>query len=371
MSEMTEKQYLKWLKRFHLDAPYDWENKERNVDNYIDLMINRSQSMFSYKNLPETIDPHYLELLLQTRGSCIFTKIEESDIKQDQDTRFIPGGYYIFPAGLGGVLDFNGRPTYATFANARLNKSYQLKIGEECVLIRNDTLMEGLLPLYAKFATLLNESDITMVLADINARVQSVILASDDVSADRAKQYLKDLKDGRLGVISGNMLFDAIKSVPISDKASDTLTNLIEYHQYILANYYQVIGLNANYNMKREALNSGESGLNEDALRPFVDDMLRERADAIAEINELYGLDIEVQLSSSWRTELISQQMGMYDLMREEPDEDDVLTEDDPEIDPVPVSEEIEETEEILKGEEEDEDNGGDRDGENEIFDND
>ena len=366
MSEMTEREYLRYLKKRGLLIPYDYKNKDVNIENYIDLMLNRSQSMFHYENLPETINAEWLELLLQTRGSCIFTKIEESDIKQDVDSRHIEGGYYVFAAGLGGVLDFNGLPTFATLANARLTKSFQLKLGEECVLVRNDTLMEGLLPIYAKYATLLNESDITMFMADVNARTQTMLISSDDTSAKRAKEYLEDLLKGNLGVIAGNVMFDAVKPLPISDKASDTLTNLIEYHQYILANYYQSIGLNANYNMKREALNSGESGLNEDALRPLVDDMLRCRAKAIDEINKLYELDIKVQLSSSWRTEMISQKMAVYDLMKEEPDENEVLLEE-PEIDPVVVEEEERTTDEPIEEIKE----GGDRDGENEIFDND
>ena len=60
------------------------------------------------------------------------------------------------------------------------------------------------------------------------------------------------------------------------------------------------LGLNANYNMKRERLNMGETSMNIDLLLPYVDDMLRERQTAAKKINEMYGTTVTVELNSSW-----------------------------------------------------------------------
>ena len=52
--------------------------------------------------------------------------------------------------------------------------------------------------------------------------------------------------------------------------------------------------------MKRESINAGESQLNNDALLPLVDDMLKVRQDAIEKVNAMYGTDIKITLASSW-----------------------------------------------------------------------
>ena len=63
------------------------------------------------------------------------------------------------------------------------------------------------------------------------------------------------------------------------------------------------LGLNANFNMKRERINTAESELNQDALLPLVDDMLAMRKKACEDINAMYGLNIDVEKNSSWKEE--------------------------------------------------------------------
>ena len=61
--------------------------------------------------------------------------------------------------------------------------------------------------------------------------------------------------------------------------------------------------MNANYNMKRESINSNESQLNNDFLLPFIDQMYFERKKSIDKINDKYGLNIVVEFNSSWEVE--------------------------------------------------------------------
>ena len=79
------------------------------------------------------------------------------------------------------------------------------------------------------------------------------------------------------------------------------LGDLIEQEQYLKASWYNELGLNANYNMKREALNSAESTINNDILFPLIDEMLKQRQIACEQINALFGTDISVELDSSWK----------------------------------------------------------------------
>ena len=66
------------------------------------------------------------------------------------------------------------------------------------------------------------------------------------------------------------------------------------------ASFFNDIGLQANYNMKRESINDSEAGMNEESLKPFIDDMLESRQEAIKRINEQFDTNISVKLSSSW-----------------------------------------------------------------------
>ena len=91
-------------------------------------------------------------------------------------------------------------------------------------------------------------------------------------------------------------------------EVADCLIPLIEYHQYTKASFLNDIGLNANYNMKREAINSNESNLNDDMLRPFIDDMLKMREEAIEEINKKYDLNISVSFNSAWASNEIEEE---------------------------------------------------------------
>ena len=72
-----------------------------------------------------------------------------------------------------------------------------------------------------------------------------------------------------------------------------TIKELIELKQYLTGSWYNEIGLNANFNMKREAINESEADLNEDAL-------LQMRIDGWERFNKMFGTNVKVKLSSSW-----------------------------------------------------------------------
>ena len=52
--------------------------------------------------------------------------------------------------------------------------------------------------------------------------------------------------------------------------------------------------------MKRERLTEAEAEMNDDGLYPLVDDMLNHRREMVKEMNNLFGLDVQVEFNSSW-----------------------------------------------------------------------
>ena len=86
-----------------------------------------------------------------------------------------------------------------------------------------------------------------------------------------------------------------------SQSSQMQLKDTIETKQYLMGSWLNELGLNANYNMKREAINESEADLNEDSLLPMIDDMLEQRKLLCENLNKKFGTNISVELSSSWK----------------------------------------------------------------------
>lgn len=265
---------------------YNHLDKRKNVADMVTYMFNRSNIMFKYHNLPETIPETELEKLLQTNGFAIVGKIN--------------GDLYAINGGLGGETDVYNRPTIATVSVPYFNFNDTWVIDKDCVVIKNDSNAIGLIPMFVKYCTLMNENEITMMLATVNKRIQNLLSANDDNTVESAKQFLKDVFEGKTGVIAESKLFDSLKVNNSSTNAQVNLKDLFEFEQYLKASMYNEIGLSANFNMKRERLTSAEIETNSDNLYPLVDDMLNNRRLAIEKINEMFETDIEVEFNSSW-----------------------------------------------------------------------
>lgn len=270
------------------DSPeFDFTNKSSCINQHITYMLIRTQSMFKWEGLPDTIPERSLELFLQTNGNVCFYKHG--------------GDLYVFTGGMGGEPDPYYMPTIYAIANPALKLSMNLKIDSECVVMPNDSLYLGLMPMFSRYASGMTENELSMSIAIINSRVVDLISAPDDRTRASAEKFLADVADGKLGVIAENAFLDGIRAQPYGTTAnSNTLTNLIETEQYLKASWFNDLGLNANYNMKRESLSTTESQMNNDALLPLVDDMLKCREQAAQKVNEMFGTNISVSLASSW-----------------------------------------------------------------------
>lgn len=262
--------------------------KKRRTFEACAYMLDRTQEMFKWTGLPDTIPQKNLELILQTCGNACVTKVN--------------GQLYAFFGGLGGVPNVYYEPTIYTISNPALNYSAMLEIGKECVRVRNDTIGMGLTPLNMKYAHLLNENEISLRVLDVNYRIRNLISAADDRTFESAQEFLADIEDGKLGVISEDTFFDGLRNSPTGN-TGENIKDLIEYEQYLKATWFNELGINANYNMKRERILSDEAGLNDSALMPLVENMLKCREEACEEVNSLYGTEISVELSGPWKVE--------------------------------------------------------------------
>lgn len=264
------------------------KDKDKAVNFYIDNYLDKLQSMFHYENLPDTIPEKELECLLMENGNCFVTKVNEK--------------LYALDGVSGGELDEYSRPTLYTVSNPYLNISESYKIGIDGILVKNDYKETGLLPLIGKYAVLLTDSELTLNTAAILSRITFLISATDDNTKASAELFLKNILNGDYSIIGGSAFFDGVKMQSGNTSNTMYLTQLIEIVQYYKATFLNELGLQANYNMKRERLTSAEIATNVDVLFPFVDDMLNERQIAMEKINEMFDTNIKVDFSSVWKT---------------------------------------------------------------------
>lgn len=293
-------------------APYSHNilDKPSGMKQYINYMLDRTNQMFEYDGLPDTIPAYILELYLQIFGYAAFVKIEEGKTIEGFSHTETPAGVYIFFGGIGGERDIYYRPTLFIAANPRLKSSvnctivyenYQIATAKNpCVVMRNDTNYMGLLPLYSRYATEMVENDISVRSAQINARAQVGISVSTERDKETARKYLDDLEAGKLGVLGETNFLEGVSVANVSTQSSNVIIQLIELQQYLKASWYNELGLNVNFNMKREYMSEEEIAVNTDILLPLVDDMLNCRQKAIDVINEVFGLNITVRKNSAW-----------------------------------------------------------------------
>lgn len=262
-------------------------DKDKAIKTYVTYMLIRTQSMFKYSGLPDSIPQDMLELYLQLNGVIAVTEVK--------------GNLYALTGGLGGKPDAYYRPTIFTVANPYLDFSKSLEIDKDCVIIKNDSLYMGLYPLFLRYASQLTENDISIRTAQINSRIQSIIACSDSRTAEAAKTYLDGIVDGKIGTVAEDNFLTEIKVHNATTGATNNITQLIELQQFLKASWLNDLGVNANYNMKRESLTDSETHLNTNALYPLVDDMLNNRKKAVEKVNEMYGTNISVEFNSSWK----------------------------------------------------------------------
>ncbi len=276
------------------------KNKQELINQYYLYMLNRTRRMFEYEGLEneltkDTLNIRRLEQLTQVNGYSFLVNVKNPGNKY-------PKGIYALRGFLGGLEDPNGVGTKATINNVALGFNEILTVGKDCILIPNDSTFIGLDPVFSLYSSLLADVDISLRYALINSRVPNMYNGQDSQMKKDLEAIYEDIEQGTkiCGCLVTNPFFDGLKNAISSSTYEGLIKELLEAKQYLLSNWFIFLGLQSNYNMKREAINSTEAGMNEDSLIPLIDDMLENRNDALKEANKVFGTSLNCKLSSAW-----------------------------------------------------------------------
>ena len=264
------------------------KDKDKAINTFVETSLDKTQQIFVYANLPDTIPQSELENLLQVKGHCVIVEHE--------------GKLYALHGGFSGEEDVYGNPRFYTVSNVALNLYKTYEIGVDCILVKNDFHHVGLLPTIQKYGVLLLDTELSLNTAAILSRITMLISAPDDKTKASAELFIQKILDGDFSVIGENGFFEGIKMQTAGNTNSNYIIQLVELIQYYKASFLNEIGLQANYNMKRERLIADEVAMNVDNLLPFIENMFSERVAAVAKVNDMFDTDIVVDYNGVWKT---------------------------------------------------------------------
>ena len=283
------------LSRVHptdVDALYSW---------FFNDLFNSVSNVILIENLPENADKNFVITNLLLTGSIATIRIK--------DKIYMTNGY------LGGDRDVNYYGTRIIGANPILG-SFDLerfKDGEVTFLtpfdkipLKTNCFRGGLYPLIAFTAALLADNISSLNCAQINTRVQAVYSAENSDIAKSAELVLKELYSGKPYKVVTEELMEHlhVNSINSSTKASN-LIDLIELQQYIKAQFWNSIGIDANYNMKRERLNEAEINSNFTSLKVPISTILNTLNEGFEATNKCLGTKLKAKLNPEFKIQKV------------------------------------------------------------------
>lgn len=252
-------------------------------------LVNTAASIFTWEGLPPSFDETYLNTELIENGII-------GIIKQD-DTLYTVRG------NLGGKPNEKNKPTQFIYANPVLG-SGSPTIGDNVAVIflstedaNPFTPSGGLSMLIDSTAMLLADNILSLNVAQKNTRAMLIADADNEQTRNSAEQVLKSLYNGEPYKVVLKKMTDSFTVNPLSTvRTADAMKQLIENHQYILSQFMQELGINSNYNMKRERLISSEVALNAECLDTLIDDIEENVNRGVNMCNSMFGTNIKFRV---------------------------------------------------------------------------
>ena len=254
-----------------------------------DYLFATAMSMFRYDGLPDNVKPEDLERMLLENGELIFTKWQDE--------------FYIFQFTGAGKQNYLGEWDSYQVNNPYVNCN-QVFTDRDAVRVRNtdnSVSLSGLLDMYSE---LLSESYITLNMSDVNARLSFLISAGDNATKASAELFLKQVYDGKQGIIGSQPLLESLSVNPLAEHRD--FQSVIELNKFYYSDFFQKIGLTNLYNNIHDRISATETEFTATSIYPFVDNMKKNREQAIEKINKLFGLNVTVEFTSSWDYRLMN-----------------------------------------------------------------
>lgn len=278
---------VSWL---GIDEDYYRQIERRNKEKMIEK-VTRYSEIFDLKGGTSTIPNWRLKQLLLIGGFGAFAPKN--------------GKLYFLMGHLGDKPTPDYIPSKFIFANPYIPWDGELRIKDQCVLAKNDTGFMGILPILKRHTHLQTHVELSFFITTVMSRLTAFGVAGRDQEAEAIDRVLEDIEKGKIRALTDQNILNQIHTQPYAGDAR-FITSLIEMMQYSKAAEATDLGLQANWNAKRETLTSSETLLNENVIHPFVDNMWDCWNEWVNEVNEKYreyldNGEFTLEWGSSWK----------------------------------------------------------------------
>lgn len=263
---------------------------------YMDRLTELSMSMFEWQNLPDSIDPRFLELTLFTDGQAVFFN---DDVM----------GFLALQCAMSGSFDVYRIPTirraYAVNGYTKtLNRT-------DSVIIWNNLLRKNTYPIVEMYAYRLYMLD---SIIDINANAQKtplLVQASDSQRLTLMNLYKE--YDGNAPVIFGDKNLDINGLKVLTTNAPFVADKVYQLKAKIWNEALTYLGITNINAEKKERMITDEVNKDQGGVVASRYSRLIARQQACEEINRMFGLDIWVDYKTD--------STDMYELVDDIPEE--------------------------------------------------
>lgn len=285
-----------------------------NYDFYFKWLVNKLLQIIVIKGLEDTkINGNYLKTQLILDGNiCI--SYYEAGVNHE-------AGLYAVSGNMGGEPDEYYIPTVYTCPNPILGsktvyrKDWNGNKQNGVVIFSTDIdnvwcdgWSQGLYDLISQTATLLSDNIVSINCQQINSRVQAFFTADGEAQAVAGEAVLKKMYAGSPYQILRSDIVDKLTVNPISGTGvANNITQLVELQNFIVANFFQSIGIKSNDIMKRERLITAEVEEQNDFVTLSLLEMITSWQKGFNEVNKLYGTNIQCELNPVLLREIAEQ----------------------------------------------------------------
>ena len=272
-----------------------WESANANSiaeQYYLSRLSELAMSMFKWKNLPDSIDPRFLEYTLFYEGAAIFFK--DNDLKVEhlnKGQQGDDGAFLALQVALGGRLDVyrvpNDRRAYAV-------NSYNKQLtANDSVIIWNNMLR---LPEYGRMMFYANKLYQIDRAIDVNVKGQRfpIAILCDENQRLTLKNVYKQY-DGNEPFIFGDKNLDLSGIQVINTGSPYVADKLQQLKNNIWAEAMMCLGIPNSPSEKKERLVANEAKVSQGGTLASRSSRLEMRKRACDEINKMFGLSIDVE----------------------------------------------------------------------------
>lgn len=296
-----------------------------------DLCIEVLGTMFTYKNLPDSVPEEFVERFLVMNGSVALWRLD--DWNSDLNGELI--------VSIGGEADKPNPYGVGTKYLANTLNGYVKKLtpGTDGAIGYNNSLHNSDMPLVCQVVDLLTEGFTSLKTNIIYSRLKPIFKVTNDTEKNAITSAFKSVKDDLdpITITSRNIMAEELEGketvnvLDITDvKNADKLQYIIKACDDIIRwffTYYAGQAIQGNGKLAQQTVDEVQGTTSTSFILP--NDRLRMRRRWVDQCNKIFGTEIEVDFSDAWKTESLKYKKEA-DL--DEDGELEELAEGDPEV---------------------------------------